>query len=179
MQFNRYRSARRTQISIFLLFSAMAASAWAFTFMISEQQVNSMLQLTFPYEARMGDNNISLANPLPHFYESSQEIGITLSISLKDQVSGQTAKAKTLVRGGVRFDNKQQQLQLVKPKIASLEWLDKPANANQDLLKQVTQLVGQDLPVIVLLDIKQLTGNAFTPTLSDIKIKKQGIEVSF
>jgi hypothetical protein len=60
-----------------------------------------------------------------------------------------------------------------------LDWDDSSTAANKGLVKQVTQLVGQDLPVIVLLDIKQLTGSAFTPTLSDIKVKHSGIEVIF
>lgn len=168
-----------SQFGIFMLCSIIAPSIWAFDFMISEPQINRMLALTFPYQARMGNSHISLTDPKPHLYEASQEIGITLNISLKDQISGKTTKAITMVRGGIHFDNQQQQLQLVKPKIASLDWVDKIARVNQDLVKQVTQLVGQDLPIIVLLDIKQLTGNKLTPALSDIKIKKQGIEVSF
>ena len=86
-------------------------------------------------------------------------------------------KAKTLVRGGVHFDNQEQQLQLIKPQIVSLDWAGKPASVHQGLADQVTQLVGRDLPVIILLDIKQLIGKALT--LSDIEIKKHGILVSF
>lgn len=167
------------KIGAFLIASFIASSAWAFGFMIGEPQINTMLGLTFPYETRMGQSHITLSDPKPHFYEKTQEVGVALSISLKDVANGQTAKAKTLVKGGIRFDNKAQQLQLVKPKIASLDWDESSKSTNQDLVKQVKQLVGQDLPVIVLLDIKQLTGSAFTPTLSDIKVKHSGIEVIF
>jgi hypothetical protein len=172
-------NAMHVKSVVFFLVMTVATYSWAFSFMIKEPQINSVLSLTFPYETQMGTNRIRLTNPQPHFYESSQEIGITLKIAISDQVSEQTAQAKTMLRGGIRFDSKNQQLQLVKPKIASLDWIDKPAAENQDLVNQVTQLVGQDMPVIVLLDVKQLTGNTFTPTLSDIKIKQQGIEVSF
>ncbi len=179
MRLKGFMSSHFSKVASFLLCSIVASTAWAFSFLIGEPQINSVLSLTFPYETRMGDSQVKLSDPVPHFYESTQEIGIALNISLKDQSSGQTAKAKSLIRGGIRFDNQQQQLQLVKPKLVSLDWDKKSAAANQDLVKQVTQLVGQDLPVIVLLDIKQLTGNAFAPTLSDIKVKKTGIEVSF
>ena len=179
VQLKRVMASKLSRVCAFLLASFIATASWAFGFMIGESQINSMLALTFPYETRMGESRIKLSNPKPHFYAQSQEVGITLNISLKDETSGQTAKAKALVKGGIRFDNKAQQLQLVKPKIASLDWQDKSAGANKALVKQVTQLVGQDLPVIVLLDIKQLTGSAMTPTLSDIKVKTSGIEVLF
>ena len=168
-----------SQISILLLCLITASSAWAFGFLINESQVNNMLALTFPYETRIGNNAISLSDPQPHFYESSQEIGITLNISLKDQTSGQLVKATTMLRGGIHFDNQQQQLQLIKPRVERLDWVDKAAASDQNLIKQVSQLVGQDLPLIVLLDIKQLLGDAFTPTLNSIKIKDQGIEINF
>ena len=170
---------RFTQFSVFMLCSIIAPSIWAFSLIISEPEINGMLAMTFPYQTRMGNYHIRLTDPESHFYETSQEIGITLNVSLKDQNSDQITKARTLVRGGIHFDNQQQQLQLVKPKIASLDWVNKSASVNQDLVKQVTRLVGQELPIIILFDIKQITGNALTPTLSGIKVKKQGIEVSF
>lgn len=179
IQLKRVMASRLSSVSAFLLASFIATACWAFGFTIGESQINSMLALTFPYETRMGESHIKLSNPKPHFYEQSQQVGITLNISLKDETSGQTAKAKALVKGGIRFDNKAQQLQLVKPSIASLDWQDQSSGANQELAKQVTQLVGQDLPVIVLLDIKKLTGSTMTPTLSDIKVKASGIEVLF
>lgn len=166
-----------SQFAIFMLFLIIVSSTWALSLLISEPQINSMLALTFPYQTSMGNSHISLTDPKSHFYKASQEIGITLKISLKDQISGQITKAKTLVRGGVHFDNEQQQLQLVKPKIASLDWMGKSTGVNQDIVDQVTQLVGQDLPIIILLDIKQLVGSSLK--LSSIKIKKKGIEVSF
>jgi len=174
-----HQNSRFRQVSTLIFCLITASSAWAFGFIINESQVNNMLALTFPYETRIGNNSISLSSPQPHFYESSQEIGITLNISLKDQASGKVVNAKTMVRGGIHFDNQQQQLQLVKPRIDSFDWADKSAAGNQNLIEQVSQLVGQDLPLIVLLDIKQLTGNAFTPALSSIKIKNQGIEINF
>ena len=167
------------QFGILIFCFIIVSSSWALSVMISEPQIHSILAMTFPYETRLGSSHIRLTDPKPHFYEASQEIGITLNISVKDHTSGETAKARTMVRGGVHFDNQQQQLQLVKPKIASLDWVDKSSNVNQDIFKQVTRLVGQDLPIIVLFDIKQLIGKEITPTLSNIKIKKQGIEVSF
>lgn len=173
----RLKYYRFCQFAIFMFFSTIASNTWALSVMISESQINSMLALTFPYQTSMGNSRINLSDPMPHFYEASQEIGITLKISLKDQISGQITKAKTLVRGGIHFDNQQQQLQLVTPKIASLDWVGTSAGVNQDVVDQVTRLVGQELPVIILLDIKQLTGNSLT--LRDIKIIKQGIEVRF
>ena len=179
MRRNAHQNSISSQVSILILCLITASSAWAFGFLINESQVNNMLALTFPYEASIGSNAISLSNPQPHFYETSQEIGITLNVSLKDQTTGQVVKAKTTVRGGIHFDNQQQQLQLIKPRIDSLDWVDKSAVGNQNLIDQVSQFVGQDLPLIVLLDVKQLTGNAFSPTLSSIKIKDQGIEINF
>ena len=165
------------QLATFMLLTLIASNTWALSLMIGEPQINSMLALTFPYQTSIGNSHISLTDPKTHFYEASQEIGIALNISLTNQNSGQTMKAKTLVRGGVHFDNQEQQLQLIKPKIVSLDWAGKPASVHQGLADQVTQLVGRDLPVIILLDIKQLIGKALT--LSDIEIKKHGILVSF
>lgn len=177
---NRLKCYYLRQLGIFMLCSIIASNAWAFSFMIREPQIHSILALTFPYQTHLGNSHVRLTDPKPHFYETSQEIGITLNLSVKDRTSGETIKARTMLRGGVHFDNQQQQLQVVKPKIVSLNWIGKATNTNHDLVKkQVTQLVGQDLPIIVLFDIKQLIGKERTPKLSDIKIKKQGIEISF
>jgi len=162
-----------------MLCLGIASDIWAFSLLIREPQINTMLALTFPYQTHMGNSHIRLTDPKPHFFEASQEIGITLNISIADRISGQTAKARAMMRGGVHLDNQQQQLQLVKPKIASLEWLDRSAGANQDLVTQLNQIVGKELPIIVLIDIKQLIGKKITEAMSDIKIRKQGIEISF
>jgi hypothetical protein len=174
-----FKYYRLTQLAIILLCSIIASTIWAFSLVISEAEIHGMLALTFPYQIRMGNNQIRLSDPEPQFYEASQEVGIALNILLKDQNSGQISKARTLVRGGVHFDNQQQQLQLVKPTIVSLDWDNKSANVNQGVVKQLTRIVGQELPIIILVDIKQLTGGTLMPTLSGIKVKKQGIEVSF
>lgn len=179
MQNSRLKYSIYSQLGIFLLFLIIHPKALAFSITIGEPQINSILSLTFPYQTRMGNNHITLTDPKPHFYESSQEIGITLNILLKDQAGGQTAKARTMLRGGIHFDNEQQELQLVKPKIVRLDWVKKTDAANQDLARQIEQIVGQELPIIVLIDIKQLTGKSFTATLSDVKIKNKAIEISF
>lgn len=179
MQLIKIKYYRFGQLSLFMFCLMVVSNTWALSLIINEPQINNILALTFPYQTQMGSSHISLTDPKPHFYEASQEIGITLNITLKDQAGGQTAKAVTTLRGRIRFDNQEQLLQLVKPKIARLDWSDKSAAVNKDLIKQVTKLVGQELPIIVLFDIKQLTGNKITPVLNDIKIKKGGIEVSF
>lgn len=168
-----------TQMSVLIITLCLASTVGAFGFIIGEAQVNAMLGMTFPYKTQVGNNHITLSEPKPHFYEKTQQVGIALNISLKDRMSGQIMEAKTLVKGGIRFDNKAQQLQLIKPQVASLDWQGDTTASNDAMVKQVSQLVGQDLPVIVLLDIKQLTGNALTPTLSAVNVKKAGIEVVF
>lgn len=174
-----FKYYRLAQLAVILLCSLIASTAWAFSLVISKTEIHGMLALTFPYEIGMGESQIRLADPEPKFYEASQEVGIALNILLKDQNSGQISKARTLVRGGVHFDNQKQQLQLVKPTIVSLDWINKSADVNQGMVKQLTRIVGQELPIIILVDIKQLTGSELMPTLSGIKVRKQGLEVSF
>lgn len=168
-----------SQFSIFIFYAIIASDVSALSLTISRPQISSMLSLTFPFQTRLGNSDIQLTDPIPHFYESSQEIGITLNILLTEQGSGKRTKARAMVRGGLHFDNQQQQLQLIKPKIVRLDWVNKPAAADQDLEKQIERIVGQELPIIVLIDIRQLTGNTFTAALRDIRIKDQAIEVSF
>jgi hypothetical protein len=174
-----FKYYRLNQIAVFLLCLIFAANVQAFSLLIGESQIQSMLALTFPYQTRVGNSFIRLTEPKPHFYEASQEIGIALKLFLKDQTSGQTTQGSVLVLGGVHFDSQQQLLQLVRPKIASLDWVNPSTGVEQELVKQATQLVGQALPIIILFDIKQMTGDALAPTLSDIRVKKQGIEVIF
>lgn len=60
-------NAMHVKSVLFILVMAVATYSWAFSFMIKEPQINSVLSLTFPYETQMGTNRIRLTNPQPHF----------------------------------------------------------------------------------------------------------------
>lgn len=173
---NRFNTILLVSFSFLL---GIASDAGALNVAISKSQIRSLLSVTFPFQTRLGSSALFLSDPIPHLYAASQEIGITLNILVQNQESGKRARARTMVRGGLHFDSRQQQLQLVKPKIVRLDWVEKSTGTNADLAKQIEQIVGRELPLIVLIDIKQLTGKAFTASLKDVRVTDQAIEIGF
>ena len=176
------KRVNRFSIILLIFFSLLMGGvpdAGALDVAISKSQIRSLLSVTFPFQTRLGSSVLLLSDPIPHLYATSQEIGITLNILIQDQESSKKAKARTMVRGGLRFDKQQQQLQLIKPKLVRLDWVNKPAAGDQNLAEQIEQIVGKELPVIVLIDIKQLTGKSFTANLKDVKVTEQAIEIRF
>jgi len=175
---NKSTQSSWVKILLALLLPALPLTALAFSYIISETQINNVLKLTFPYQTRIGSSQINLTDPQPLFYTSTQEMGLTIHISMKEE-NKPDISARASLRGGIQFDNKQQQLQLVRPKIEKLSWIDTPKQNQKQLTDMLEQWIGQDLPVIVLLDIRQLTGSAFTPALRDVKVRNNGVEVVF
>jgi len=175
---NKKNHSYWVKILLALLLPVLPLTAFGFSYIVSEAQINNVLKLTFPYQTQMGGSQINLTDPQPLFYASTQEMGVTVHISMKEENKSEISAIASL-RGGIQFDNKQQQLQLVRPKIENLSWADPPKQNQKRMTSMLEQWTGKDLPVIVLLDIKQLTNSAFTPDLRDIKVMDNGIEVIF
>jgi hypothetical protein len=168
----------RAESLLALLLTFLPLVAFGLSIIVSESQINEVLKLTFPYQTRIGSNQINLTDPHPRFYAATQEMGLTVHISMQEGIDPEISATASL-RGGIHFDQNQQQLQLVRPKIEKLSWLVPPGQNRKQLTDMLEQRIGQELPVIVLLDIKQLTGNYFTPALKDLKVRNNGIEVMF
>jgi hypothetical protein len=173
---NRSNRPSRARILLALLLQFLPLTVFAFSYIVSETQINNVLKLTFPYQTRMGNSQINLTDPQPLFYAATQEMGLTIHISMKEGDQPDIT-ARASLKGGIQFDKKQQQLHLVRPKIENLSWINPPKQDQKHLRDMLEQRIGQELPLIVLLDIKQLTNNIFTPTLSDIKVRDNGVEV--
>jgi hypothetical protein len=175
---NKYKHLSCSKILLAILLPILPLTALGLSYIISENEINNVLKLTFPYETRMGSSQLKLENPYPLFYASTQEMGLKIHISMKEE-NKPDISASAALRGGIQFDSKLQQLQLVRPIIENLSWIEPPKEDQKHLAKRLEQWIGKDLPVIVLLDIKQLSNSVFTPTLNDVKVKDNGVEVMF
>ena len=151
-----------------------AYNTQALDMVINREQMLFAMQPFFPYPLAVGGWQVSLTNPDLAF--SAKEQKITLNL-LMDVTSGQEKmQLAGQINGQVAFDASTQKLQLINPKMESLKVLSGHISNSQESLDAIKRTFGQELPIIVLLDLKQLGMAMFKP--SRITIVNNGVAIS-
>ncbi len=159
-------------LSIWLLVAA--SNTQAVEIVVSREQMLFAMQPFFPYPLVVGGWQISLTEP--NLVLSSNDQMITLEV-LMDVTSGvEKMQLAGSINGQAAFDASTQKLQLINPKMESLKVLSGHISNAQASLDTLRRSVGQELPIIVLLDLKQLGLSMFKP--SRIHIVDNGIAIN-
>ncbi|OZG75403.1 hypothetical protein BTA51_03225 [Hahella sp. CCB-MM4] len=161
---------------ILLLMGSWASFSQAFGIVINDQQVTGLMSAVFPVRQTMGTWQVTLLNPVPEFLPGQQQVALAVDMQLQE--GERQAKAWGKVSGQLAFDKKLQQLHLVRPKLVDFEVRGGDIEDAQPVLDGLRQYVGQDLPVIVLFDVKQMNlGLPLNPTA--INVVNKGIAIEF
>ncbi len=159
-----------------MMLGGWTSQSQAFGIVINDQQVTGLMSVMFPIRQTMGAWQVTLLNPVPEFHPGQQQVALAVDMQLQE--GPRQAKAWGKVSGQLAFDRKLQQLHLVRPKLVDFEVRGGDIEDAQPVLDGLKQYIGQDLPVIVLFDVKQMNlGLPLNPTA--INVVNKGIAIEF
>lgn len=165
---------RLVSLVMVLLLSPMSRAAGL---TISKEQMMLAIAPFFPYPVALGAYQVKLKNPDLGFLAKDQSM--SLDVDMEVASGKEKMNLAAAVRGQVAFDPKTQQLQLVKPRVEKLNVLSGQISGMDDILYRVRSLFGRELPVIVLFDIKQLSGGMAMFTPNSLTIVENGVSIQF
>ena len=144
---------------------------------LPEQQVNDMLQVGFPVRQSYQGFDITFSDPKVHIQGATNSIKIK-SVILAQQ-NGQKLRAIASAQGQINYNQKQQVIEIIKPSLVEFTILDNSLEQSEQAITALKQAIGQQLPMIFLLDVKQI--NQFLPGLQpkNIALKGSSLVVNF
>jgi hypothetical protein len=158
------------------LFTLVGFNARAFEITLAEQQINSMLAVSFPVKQSYQGFDLTFSDPKVRLISSSNSIAIK-TVILAEQ-NGQKLRAIASAIGQVHYNKQQQVIEIIKPSLSEFSILDNSIDQSQAVIDSLKQVIGQQLPMIFLLDVKQI--NQLFPGMQpkDIIINENGLVIS-
>lgn len=153
------------------------SDARAFEMSLSEQQINGMLRLSFPVQQNYQGFELTFSDP-----EVTLD-GTTSIVKLKSNIvarqNGQTLRAKASVQGTINYKPSERVVEIIKPTLIEFSIVDNSMQTSEQVLSAVRQAVGQQLPLVFLLDVSQL--NQLLPGVQpkDISIRGKHLIIGF
>lgn len=163
-------------ITFICLLAGAGFNTKAFEITLAEPQINNMLALSFPIKQSYQGFELTFSDPKVSLVSSSNSIVIK-AVILAEQ-DGQKLRAIASAIGQIHYDRQQQVIQIIKPSLREFTLLDNSIGQSQAVIDSLKQAIGQQLPMIFLLDVKQI--NQIFPGLQpkDIKISENGLVIS-
>lgn len=158
------------------LLTAAAFNAKALEITLAEQQINSMLALSFPVKQSYQGFDITFSDPKVSLISSSNSIALK-TVILAEQ-NGQKLRAIASAQGQVHYNRQQQVIEIIKPSLKEFTVLDNSIAQSDMAIDSLKQVIGQQLPMIFLLDVSQI--NQLFPGLQprDIMIRDNGLVIT-
>ncbi|WP_020410184.1 hypothetical protein [Hahella ganghwensis] len=148
----------------------------AFGIVISDQQVAGLMSAVFPVKQTMGVWQVTFLNPVPEFHPGQQQVALAVDVQLEEGLN--QARGWGKVSGQLAFNKELQQLHLVRPRLVDFEVREGDVENAGPLIDGLRRYIGQDLPVIVLFDVKQMNlGLPLNPKA--INVVNKGISIEF
>ncbi len=166
----------RTMMALALILAVRPAAAVDLP--LTAPQLDAMLRLSFPVSYQSGPYHIVLKDPKVRFYGARKRVGINARVRVSGPRGGHFAGRGT-VSGSLHFDRRKQSLQLVRPELSELHVQSVSPELKPMLDEARSRLEGQQLPLIVLLDVHQLEQLLPMATITNISVGRNALIVSF
>lgn len=159
-------------------------SAQAVEWVVAGHEMKAMMQPFLPYRLAFGEWKIELTHPEPSFQPKGQQIALAFQMHLTQDVKSQQPEtapelqAKTRIGGELFYDKKRGQLQLVQPTLQDFQVIEGDEETFAPLISQLKQNLGQQIPIIVLVDARNL-GPASLLTPNAITVVQNGVAIDF
>lgn len=166
--------ARYLAFFCILLFNSSRVLAFDIT--LSDQQINTMLQVGFPLKQTYQGFDISVNDPKVTLLAANNSVIVkTLIIA---QQNGQKLRAIARAQGQVHYNKTQGVIEIIKPSLLEFSVLDNSLEQSSQAIDTIKQAVGQQLPMIFLLDVKEI--NQLFPGLQprNIQINDAGLVIT-
>jgi hypothetical protein len=135
--------------------SVVMPKASAFEVTLSEQQVTDMLQVKFPVRQSYQGFDITFSDPKVNIEGAINNIKIKSVIVA--QQNGQKLRAIASAQGQINYNQKEQVIEIIKPSLVEFTILDNSIDQSEQAINSLKQAIGQQLPMIFLLDVKQVS----------------------
>jgi hypothetical protein len=148
----------------------------AFVLTVSEKQLNDMLKLTFPIVQEYQGVSATFSDPVVKLDPLDQKVIISTSISaLQD---GKTLTATGTIEGVFDYDSLDQQLRFKKPVLKDFYVIENQIVGTEHAIRTIKQTIGRNLPVIILVDFKQLDFGFGSIVPREIDITTRGLAIT-
>ncbi|KXI30329.1 hypothetical protein [Paraglaciecola hydrolytica] len=141
-------------VLLFCLLNVVMPKASAFEVTLTEQQVSDMLQIRFPVRQSYQGFDITFSDPKVNIEGAINNIKVK-SVILAQQ-NGQKLRAIASVQGQINYNQKEQVIEIIKPSLVEFTILDNSIAQSEQTINTLKQAIGQQLPMIFLLDMKQI-----------------------
>ncbi|MBT0586828.1 DUF1439 domain-containing protein [Alteromonas oceanisediminis] len=162
----------RSQIVCLMLFAAgvllTSLPVSAISFSISEQDINRFVQAAFPQKKSYQGTDIFFSDPIVTIDDATGSLRISTEITaIKNR---QMLKARGSLSGELAYDPADYNLQVKNPTLSEFTVQESSMDDTAELLDTIRSVVGESLPLIVLIDLSR-----FDIGLGEIK--PQSIEI--
>ncbi|MFE8070888.1 hypothetical protein QQM79_07495 [Marinobacteraceae bacterium S3BR75-40.1] len=161
-----------------LLFTVLALPAHAVELFFSPDQLNPMIRAGFPVHYQTADYQVTLTNPHLALKEQGQHVSVRAHIAVDD--NGKPAlRGTATVEGELAYSQSKGQLHLIEPTLKTLD-IDQISQDLKPTVDQLNmQLLSRPLPMILLVDLKQLSQGLPVNGLKDVRIQGDSLVVQF
>ena len=147
------RNLTRFSFALTVAMMFFVTQAQAFTFRLSQQDLNQVVRMTFPQTQYYQDMKVVISDP-SLFLQANNNVAVELN--LLGTQGGQKMEAAARLSGELFYDGSKGELQIIRPKLDDFNVLSSTLENEKDILRWAEQLKGQSAPVILLVNFKDL-----------------------
>lgn len=140
-------------LSLILILCMPIGMARALELALSEQQLNNLLQLSFPMQQHYQGYQLTFSEPNVQLGSGQQ---VTVKSYVLAQQQGQKLHASIAIAGQVHYNASDKVVEIIKPALTEFRILDNSISQSDQVIQTIKQAVGQQLPLIFLLDMQQI-----------------------
>lgn len=144
---------------------------------ISTHQLNSMMNIQFPISQRYMEYTLEASKPNLTLYDKTQSVAISVRIHVTNKHYRLIADAT--FKGQILFDKKTKSLKVSNPLMTNFKLIDNSFPESQTSINDIERIVGQHLPISVLIDFNQIRSELFQFMPSNLTIVSGGLRVEY
>jgi len=155
----------------------LTAQAHAFTFRLSQKDLNQVVGMTFPQTQYYEGMKVVFSNP---YLTLSANNKVAVDVNIHGSRDGQQMEAKATLSGLLRYDGTNGELQIERPMLNDFKVLNSTLQNDKDIVRWAEQLKGQSAPIILLVNFKDLNLSILGNQLpSDIRVEAGQLVIVF
>ncbi|MGB2739594.1 MAG: hypothetical protein WBC60_03440 [Cognaticolwellia sp.] len=152
-------------------------NAFALGLTISTNQLNSMMNIQFPISQRYMEYTLEASKPNLTLYDKTQSVAISVRINVTNKHYRLIADAT--FKGQIVFDKTTKSLKVSNPLMTNFDLIDNSFPESQTSINDIESIVGQHLPISVLIDFNQIRSELFQFMPSNLTIVSGGLRVEY
>lgn len=155
----------------------IAAQAQAFTFRLSQKDLNQVIKMTFPQTQYYEGMKVTFSDP---YLTLSANNRVSVDVNILGTRESQQLSAKAKLSGELRYDGTDGELQIERPTLNDFKVLSSTLENEKDIVRWAEQLKGQSAPLILLVNFRDLNLSLLGNKLpSDMRVESGQLVIEF